>query len=182
MGTLFTLGDDIRGVAQQALDDLLGELSRPCRLLYPPQQQSCGNPACWADAVAPFGSGSAAWGEAPVAQQPTWVTGRPEPARVGGGCACGGSGFIWVDPTEDLRLQIKKRPPHGWGKANVQVPTADARVKCLVTDMNKLRQCRQLVVNPDSPFEERYELTGLPADVSNIVQNRYFTSYLVRVK
>ena len=50
MGKIFTLSDDIKSVVTDALDDLITELGKDCRLVYPPRFVPCGN--CIYDPIA----------------------------------------------------------------------------------------------------------------------------------
>lgn len=45
MGNIFTLDDGTKSVVQDALDDIITELGKMCKIVYPPRWMSCSN--CW---------------------------------------------------------------------------------------------------------------------------------------
>ncbi len=79
MAKLFTITDDIRAIGSNAIDDLIDQLGKDCRLVYPPTLVPCSD--CAAD---------------PIGDKPAnaWVTGGAFSPPDGTVCAmCGGSQY-----------------------------------------------------------------------------------------
>lgn len=161
MGVLFTLTQDIREVTQQALDDLITELGVTCRLIYPPKPVACSA----LGAVSPEGV-------------------NIPPGEI---CPCGlcdGSGFRMVETTEDIVMGISRDPKTFWKKIPIDVPSGTIQTKCYAEDVVKIRQAREMIVQPDVDLltRARYEIASEPEDISSIIQNRYWVTTWNRIQ
>jgi hypothetical protein len=162
MGTLFTLTDAIREVTQAALDDLITELGKTVRLVYPPLRVECG---CAGNA---------------------WVTGGPFPTPGASPCAlCGGTGYRAEVTTEDLLMLVAAEPSRFFRPLprGTQVPDGTIQVKFFLSNLPKVKQAQELILQPEleQVARWRYVLDGDPIDVSNIVRGRYAVAQLRRV-
>jgi hypothetical protein len=166
MGTIFTLTTDIKTVTSQALDDLMTELGKNCQLIYPPKWAACVN--CVFD---------------PIGQKSSnrWVNGGPAPFPEGSVCpVCNGAGQRAEETTETIKMLVRSEPAHFWVKAppGVNVPAGLIQTKGFFTDMPKVLQAQQMVVQPElqAIIRYRYTLVGEPLDIGNIIQGRYFVA------
>ena len=88
MAKIFTITDDIRQIAADAIDDLIDQLGKTCRLVYPPTFSSC---SC-SDTIGKKGPH-------------VWGHGGYGPRGGNTGCSlCGGSGQIATEETEEVTL------------------------------------------------------------------------------
>lgn len=161
MGVLFTLTTAIKSVTQQALDDLLNELGKPCLLIYPPIMVPC---SC---------AGA------------TWLTGGP--ASINNICPlCNGTNLVAQQVTETINMGIVTNPKEFYKPfpINVQVPAGTIQSKCFMAEAIKVRQAREMQVGPsiDGFSRPRYQLDSEPEDVSSIIQSRYFVSTWKRIQ
>jgi hypothetical protein len=151
MGTLFTLTPAIKSVTQQALEDLITELGKNCKLFYPPTQETCG---CAGN---------------------VWLTGGPAPPGDVTTCPlCGGSGFRAKEVSETLKMGVAVHPKDFWKKPppNIQIPDGTIQTKGYLTDLPKLRAAERMQLQPELDAVARwmYVRDDDPVDVSNIVQ------------
>jgi hypothetical protein len=171
MGKLFTLTDDVRLIAQNAIDDLIDQLGKDCRLIYPPDWQQCAN--CIYDSIGEKSSN-------------IWITGGPIPFDAGSTCPmCGGVGRRAIEKTANIRMLVQAEPSKWWVKPpfNVQVPTGMIQTKGYMSDVPRLLQSRKMIFQTDIEgiMRMRYELVGEPIDQGNIIQGRYFVALWQRV-
>jgi hypothetical protein len=166
MGKLFTLDEGTKQVVQDALDDLITEFGKRCRVVYPPRWAACAN--CVSD---PVGKKSAN----------RWRTGGPLPFPSGSVCPlCNGAGGHHAEElSEEVLLLCAWEPKNFWYPApglDVRVPGGALQTKGFLSDMPKITRCDHLVFQlPVEPYAHyRYRLVGEPGDRSNIIQNRYF--------
>ena len=95
MGKLFTLSDDVKKIAQDAIDDLIDQLGKDCLLVYPPLPSACVN--CVID---PIGNKSSNH----------WTSGGPMPFPNGSICPlCDGRGYHFSEITIPIKLLISNR-------------------------------------------------------------------------
>lgn len=165
MGNRFTITDAMKAQIQQAFDDVVTELGRPCRVVYPPQWAPCVN--CVSD---PIGRKSAN----------RWRTGGPVPFSNGTTCPlCKGAGGHNAPPaTADVELKIE------WDRGRFWVPVPQSAIKgslttCqakgLASELPKLTGADHLLVHlPVAPFSlHKFVLAGGPWFPHSIVQGRY---------
>ena len=167
MGRIFTLTAPIKAVITQALDDLITELAKPCRLVYPPRFVTCAN--CVFD---------------PIGQKSSnhWINGGPMPFADGMNCPlCNGNGRIAQEVSTPINLLCAWEPKaffHPIPNLNIRAPYSVVQVKGYLTDMPKILECSYLVF--ETPIEgllrKKFVLMGQPGDRSNIIQGRYFVA------
>lgn len=170
MGKLFTLSDDIKKIAQDGIDDLIDQLGKDCRLLYPSVQEDC--PNCIYDPIANRSTGR-------------YQTGGPQPFPQGTICpVCRGVGKLVSDTSEIIRMLCQWNPKNYELLAgNIQVPNSVVQTKGYLSDMPKVLKARKMVLETSIEGYQRYtfELWGEPIDQGNIIQGRYFVALWRRV-
>jgi hypothetical protein len=164
MGSIFTLTSGIKAVIQQALDDLITELGKPCKLVYPPRFVSCTN--CVFDAIGQKSSNH-------------WRNGGPMQFADGMSCPmCNGVGRIAQEVSEPIKLLCEWKP----GNFVVPVPNLQLyapnsllQTKGYMSDLPKLMRADRLVYQTaiGGLLNQTFQLLGEPGDKSNIIQNRY---------
>ncbi len=168
MGQLFSLDEATRATITQALDDIISEFGKQCRLVYLPRWQHCDN--CVFD---PIGQKSAN----------RFRTGGPLPFPNGTTCPlCNGTGgHRSGEASEVVQLKVEWEPRKFW----YPVPGLDIRVnhsvcqsKGLVDVLPKVQQCDHMVVQLpiQGTIEARFRLLGQPIMPGNIIQGRYFVA------
>lgn len=169
MPDLFTLTNDVKAITANAIDSLINQLGKACKLIYPPKMVPCGN--CIADNVGMKSSNR-------------WLSGGPLPFPDGSLCPlCNGKGFEAQEISESIKLLVTWNPKkfdypllqEKPGVQLVEVPAGTIQTKGFLSDMPRILQSRQLIVQTDIEGMNRYRffLWGEPVDVSNIVQARY---------
>lgn len=166
MGKLFTLTDDIKNIARDAIDDLIDQLGKTCTLVYPPKWVDCANAAT--DPVGHKGANR-------------WVNGGASQFNPLGVCSlCNGEGKIAQEVTDDVVMLLAWEPSKFFVKspAYVDVPKGQIQTKGYITDLPKIMKARQMIVQPslESTIRWRFELAGEPIDPGNIIQGRYFVA------
>lgn len=164
MGKIFTLSNDVKAIAQQAIDDLIDQLGKDCRLIYPPRMVPCAN--CVFDPVGKKSSNH-------------WLNGGPVPFPGGTACPlCDGKGLRAEEVFETVRLLVAWNPKNWFIKQmppNLQVADGVIQTKGFLSDAPKMLQAREMIV--ETPIEAfrryRFVLAGEPVDASNIIQGRY---------
>lgn len=163
MGVLFTLTPAIRQVTQQALDDLLDELAKDCKLYYTPTKEFCG---CDGNFL---------------------LNGVQVPTPLVSVCPqCGGTGYREVEHTETIQMSVAVKPDQFWIKVpgKLQIPDGMIQTKCYIEDVIKIKRAKEMELQPelDAVVRNRYMLASEPVDISSIVQGRYFISIWQRVQ
>ena len=171
MAKLFTLSNDVKTIAQNAIDDLIDQLGKDCLLLYPPLPEPRNN--CILD---PIGNKSSNH----------WFNGGPMPFPNGSICPmCNGGGFHFKEMTKPIKLLIANSPSEWFVKFphNIQVPAGTIQTKGYTTDLPDVLQTRKMVlqVSLQPMIRFTYELAGEPIDQGNIVQGRYWVAMWNRV-
>ena len=120
MAKIFTLSNDIKQIAQNAIDDLIDQLGKDCLLSYPPFPELCNN--CILD---PIGNKSSNH----------WTNGGPIPFPNGGICPlCNGDGYHYKEVTKSIKLLISNSPSQWFVKmpAGIQVPAGSIKRKVML--------------------------------------------------
>jgi hypothetical protein len=172
VGVIFTLDADTKSVITQALDDLITELGKPCRLEYPPKWAPCVN--CVYD---PIGNKSSN----------RWLSGGPMQFPNGQTCPmCNGVGQLATAVTEVITFLCAWEPRKFWFPIpNLQIrsPYSIVQTKGFLKDLPKIERANFLYFQ--TPIEgiarKKYKLFKEPGDPSNIIQNRYFVASWERV-
>lgn len=171
MAKIFTLSDDIKLIAEYAIDDLIDQLGKTCQLIYAPTPSPC--PNCVFD---PIGNKSSN----------TWINGGPIPFENGSDCpSCNGQGLHFTSLTKSVKLLIANSPKDFFQRlpANVQLPSGSIQTKGYMRDLPDVLQTRKMVVQLDIQglIRYTYELAGEPIDQGNIVQGKYWVANWSRV-
>lgn len=171
MAKIFSLTDDIKQIAEFAIDDLIDQLGKTCRLIYPPIASPCVN--CLFD---PIGNKSSN----------TWTNGGPIPFENGSTCPmCDGSGLHFNSMTKDIKVLVANSPKDFFQKlpAHIQLPDGSIQTKGYMKDLPDVLQTRKMVFQLDIEglIKYTYELLGEPIDQGNIVQGKYWVANWTRV-
>lgn len=167
MGKVFTLTDSVKSIITDALDDLITELGKPCRLVYPPRWVSCQN--CLPD---PIGRKSSN----------IWKTGGPLPFSNGSICPlCDGVGRRASEASEVVQMLCAWEPKsffYPLPGVDLRVPYGIVQTKFYLTDLPKVEQCDHMIfqIAIEGIAKRPYKLLGEPGDRSNIIQGRYATA------
>lgn len=167
MGTIFTLDNTIKSTIQDALDDLITELGKTCKLVYPAKMVDC--PNCVFDPVAKRSAN-------------IYQDGGPHPFSNGQICPyCDGQGKRLVHQEDEILLLLNWSPKtfeYPLKNLDVRMPYEVLQTKCYLTDFPKLKRAEYLIaqVPIQGYVEKRFKLMAEPTDVSNIIQNRYIVS------
>lgn len=168
MGKLFTITPNIKKIAQDAIDDIIDQLGKTCRLYYPAKAVDCVN--CVYD---PIGKKSSN----------IWRSGGPMPFHVGACPMCDGAGLRFDEQYEDKKFLCRWNPRQWFiAPGNIRIPDGYMQIKGYLTDLPALKRSEYIIVQTDisnySSF--KYKLDGEPIDKGNIVQGRYFVALLKR--
>jgi len=174
MGTIFTLSDDIKNLAHAAFTDLINELGKRCRLVFPPKMAPCAN--CVID---PIGNKSSN----------RYVNGGPAPFPMGSICpACGGRGRIATENSRDIILLVNENPKQfdnslKLNNANIYYPDGTIQTKGFIRDLPDVLKCTEMIKDLSiQPYiEYRYKRYGEPLSPGNIVQGAFFVCLWTRV-
>lgn len=168
MGTIFTLDSQIKSVIQDALDDLITELGKDCKLVYPPKWSECLN------CITPYD---------PIGQKPSCFYRQGGPVPFGDGICpvCNGAGKQSSEVSEVLKFLCEWNPQkfiRPVSNLNIQIPYSLVQTKGYLTDLPKVLQADHLIfqVPIEGLMRKRYRLASEPGDPSNIIQNRYFVA------
>lgn len=173
MGQIFTLDSNIKGIIQQALDDIITELDKPCRLYYPSRWVSCDN--CTLNPAGNISSNR-------------YRHGGPVPFPSGSACPlCSGQGKRAEEQTEDINLLCSADPKKFFvpiPNLPIQVPDGILQTKGYMTDLPKILRAEFMLYQTsiDGYQKRKYRLLSEPVDSSNIIQNRYFVATWERMK
>lgn len=174
MAKIFQITNAIRKIAADAIDDLIDQLGKDVRLVYPPTSSSC---TCSPDLIGKKGPS-------------IWSTGGPAPSSLAGttGCPlCGGSGKQYSSHTDDIKLlcniDIKTFENIKGIDVRLRQSGTVIQTKGYLADLPKILKCEYAVFQTtiEGVKQDRYELMSDPTDVNNIVPNRYFMALWKRV-
>jgi hypothetical protein len=171
MAKIFSLTDDIKQIAEFAIDDLIDQLGKTCKLVYAASPSPC--PNCIFD---PIGNKSSN----------TWISGGPIPFENGSTCPhCDGTGLHFTTVTKDIKVLVANSPKDFFQKmpANIQIPAGTIQTKGYMKDLPDVLQTRKMIFQLDVQglVKYTYELSGEPIDQGNIVQGKYWVANWVRV-
>ncbi len=172
MGKIFTLTAGIKAVITNALDDLITELGKDCRVVYPTKNVPCGN--CVWDSVNQVGG-------------LIWKTGGLIPFPNGTACPnCNGRGMKAQEYSEVLQFLCAWEPKQFYypiPNLPIRSPGGFVQIKGYLTDLPKIIKCDHIVfeIAIEGITRQKYKLWGEAGDRSNIIQKRYFTATFERV-
>jgi hypothetical protein len=167
MAKIFELTQDIKDIAQNAIDDLIDQLGKTCKLVYPQITTPC--PNCIYD---------------PSKQKSSnfYKAGGPIPFSSGICPYCGGKGNLATRATEDVVFLCQWNPRH-WFISAVRVPDGFVQVKGYQTILSKVVRAEYIEMQTPLSGSQyfRYKLDSEPIDQGNIIQGRYFVALLKRI-
>lgn len=169
MGNIFTLTEDIKKIARDSIDDLINQLGKDCRLVYPPVMTPCGN--CVYDAIGQKSSNR-------------YLHGGPIPFSFGTCPMCNGAGFRAENSTEIIKMLCTIEPKNWFiPVANVRIPDCDLQTKGYLSQVTKVLQCTEMIIQPqiEASLRQKFKLASAPTDVGNIIQGRYFVAMWTRI-
>lgn len=163
MGELFTIDAATKGTITSALDDIITEFGKRCRLVYPARWTPCDN--CLQDPVSRKSNNR-------------WRSGGPVPFRMGVCPACSGEGGHAEESSEEVVMKVEWSAKKFWvpvPSLDIRVPYSVCQTKYLITLNKKVARCDHMVVQ--LPIEHaiptRFKLFGSPTSPGNIIQDRY---------
>jgi hypothetical protein len=170
MPDLFVITDDIRNLAQGAIDSMINQLGKPCKLIYEPARTPCTN--CYLDATTNLSSGQ-------------YNGTGPIPFTRGKCPVCGGAGYL---PEEVERFDVVTMTVIWQPKAyryfgpDVQVPDSLIILKGYVADLPKVLQAKYVIPDYQNQVYQssRFVKWKEPHPQGSIVKNRYFRSFWQR--
>ena len=168
---IFTISDEIRQVAMDAFDTLINELSKTCRLYYPPKMQECSN--CVVDMIGRKSSN-------------IYLHGGPIPFPFGGMCPmCDGAGYKAIEVYHDVNFLVNENIKSFYKDglpSNVNLPNGTIQTKGYITDMPKVKRCSHMIKHLalENYQTMNYTLYGEPLSPGNIIQGRYFVALWLR--
>lgn len=165
MGKIFTITNDIRQIASDAIDDLINQLGKPCRLYYPPKIVNC--PNCTPDTI----------GHKSLT---IYKSGGPVPFSFGACPICQGSQQQRFDVQTEIVTLLCAISPKDWfiKMPNIRVPDGMMQTKGYLRDAPKIQRCENMVVETQIEGYKRmiWQLQSDIFDVGNIIQGRYFVA------
>lgn len=170
MGKLFEIPEDVLETAQDGFDDILDQLGKSCKLIYPAKFIECTN--CIYDPIGKKSSNR-------------WRTGGPMPFHAGACPQCNTQGRIATENSETITMTINWTPGrHNVPLTNVRVPIGYViQTRGYMTDYPKIKQCEDMIilgeVEPYGHF--KFKLDGEPTDPFQFVPGRYFIANWKRV-
>jgi hypothetical protein len=160
---IFELSDDIRQIAEDAISDLIDQLGKDCRLVYPPSMRNCDN--CTPDTIGRKSTNR-------------YRDGGPMPFSVGTCPMCNGTSKVATENSEVIRLLCDWSPSQYTiaKPGNIRIPDGYVETKGYVKDLPKVKKCQEMILQTDiEPYcRYKYTLAGEPVDSGNIVQGKFF--------
>jgi hypothetical protein len=171
MAYLFSIDQEIRTVAEQAITDLIDQLGKTCLLVYPPTWEPCAN--CLYDEIGQKSSNH-------------WRTGGPLPFPNGSVCpSCNGQGLHAREITKSIKLLVSTVPARFLQNmpTRYQVPDGVITTKGMMADLADVLQTRKIIVQSDlsNALRLTYEMYGEPVDTNNIAQGKFWTATWTRI-
>jgi len=172
MGDLFTITNDIRNIAKSAIDSMINQLGKPCRIVYPPMWQPCVN--CHNIGMI---------GGKPVSR---YKHGGPLPFPNGTICPmCNSTGKYRANAATETVTLLCSWNPDNWVKNDLglRIPGGTLGTKGYIWDMPKIRNADYIEIQVVEGYAHwRFQLSGEPIDQGNIVQGRYFVALWERMQ
>lgn len=182
MADLFTITQDIKNIGEQAINALINQLGRDCKVVYESQlSEVCSN--CFFDSLNQRSTNK-------------YNGTGPRPFTSGKCPVCRGSGFLagTSNSTDTLKLLIDWQPKQ-WtimNTATVQGVTPErgkmsqgdlVMAKGFIADMPKVIQAKYIILDyQNAKYENnRFAIWGEPVVQGNIIQTKYFNAFFVRI-
>lgn len=173
MGQIFTLEQAVVDTTEKALNDLILYLGKDCKVVYPPKITPCSN--CVRDTI---GNKS----------KNIYLHGGPLPFPNNTICpVCGGSGSTSAEETSEIVHLIVTWNPKKYMNIkldNIRLNDGVIQIKGKIADMPKIQRMSYLIphIAIDAYGHYRFRLSGEPISPGNIVQGKFFTALLDRIK
>lgn len=157
MAEIFEITSDIKDIATKALNDLISQLGKNCKLVYPAEPQPC--TSCSDKSHYPWG------GEGTLSSVlcPT----------------CNNKGVIYQEVSETVKFLLTWTPrDFTQHDLNIRMGDGYLQTKGFIHDFAKVKRCDHMIIQTDinNIVEYKYRLVGHPIDSNNIVQNKYFVA------
>lgn len=170
MADLFTITQDIRDLAQGAIDSMINQLGKPCKLVYEPTKTPCTN--CYLDTTTNMSSGH-------------YNGTGPTPFTRGKCPVCSGVGYLpdEVEHFDVVTMTVIWKPKlYKYFAPNASVPDSLIILKGYVTDLPKVLQAQYVIPDYENQIYQssRYVKYEAPLPQGSIVKNRYFRSFWQR--
>lgn len=168
MGKLFTLDSATKSTIQDALDDIIAEFGKDCRLVYEGKWAACVN--CLIDATSGKSTNR-------------WRTGGPVPFQIGVCPQCKGTGRRAEEVSESVRFKVEWEPKnfeYPVEGLDLRVPHSVCQIKGYLSDLPKVNRCDHIIIQTpiEGIIQARFKLYGEPISPGNIIQGRYFVAAL----
>jgi hypothetical protein len=163
MGRLIDVDDDVRQLVEDGISDLIDQLGKDCKLVYPGRTIDCNN--CGLD-------------PATRKSNNIYTLGGPQPFRNGTICPkCRGAGTVTTQATSIVKLLCQWNPRDFLILSpNVEVPYSVLETKGYIKDLPNVMQADRMIFElPIQPFNAySFVRNGEPIDPSNIVPGKFF--------
>ena len=164
MAKIFEITSDIKKIAQDAIDDLIDQMGKNCRLIYPPKFESC----------------SCNSATNPGSKPSTYSRhGGPVPISSMGICPlCNGTNKRQTEQSSIIKLLCTwevKDFYEPFKNIAINQPNSYLQTKFYLSDAPKIMQSIEMVMQIDIEgyIQHRFKLNSKIIDPGNIVQNRY---------
>ncbi len=165
IGKIFTLTSDMVQTIQDATDDLINQLGKLCRLIYPPNVSDC--PNCIFDDTTGRSSNR-------------YNGTGPQPFPDGTICpVCNGTGHVSTQVTKDITLLCDWEPKGLYliAEGNIITPNSYLETTGYMSDVSDIMQAGKMLMElPIVPvISATFDLFSDPVDENAIIQGRYFS-------
>lgn len=162
--------DGIRELAEEGFDDILDQLGKPCKLVYPARAVECTN--CIYDPIGKKSSNR-------------WRTGGPMPFHAGSCPSCNGEGKRFSENSETITMTINwNLGRFDESSANVRIPLGHIiDTRAYIDDYIKIiRSEEMLILGAVAGLRHfKWKLAGEPADPFQMTSGRYCIAKWKRV-
>lgn len=162
MAKIFEIDNEVRQLMADAIDDLIDQIGKDCKLVYPPKLVPCTNCSLG-----------------------RWKTGGPMPFTFGVCPLCQGQAVKATENSEVIRMLVSWNvEPDILMAAPVDLrhPNSIVRTKGYIGHLPKVKQCDHMqIVNVDPYIHYNFKLYSEPIDPGSIVQGRYFIALWKRI-
>lgn len=174
MAKIFEITSAIRRIAADAIDDLIDQLGKDVKLVYPPIPVPC---TCANDTIGKKGPG-------------IWSVGGPAPKTWAGqtNCPlCNGEGKQYEESSDTIKLlcNFDLKTFENLKGIDVRLRQSGSLVqtKGYIDDLPKVLKSQYAIFQTSisNVQQYRFELASDPTDVNNIVPNRYFMCVWKRI-
>lgn len=173
MAEIFEITEEIRGLARSAINDLINQLGRDCRLVYPPKVTEC--TTCVNNLA----------GKGNQTNYGIWRTGGPAPHSMNTGCpVCNGAGTITTEVTEVIKMLVSWDPKEfKIYDPEIRLPQGSILTKTFIYNLPKIKMCQEVIIEPTiEPYTHfRFKLAGEPIQPGNIVQGTFCVCFWARI-